>query len=108
MPAREYCRGAWVAQWAYDGDSRPLIGQILDVYGDESSGGVLLDVALYAPDGERIGRISPAEGGPTTFEPACAAARWALIEKPEFGELVKVQWYGSCLRRAAPERIEQP
>ncbi len=50
----------------------------------EVFGCMLVDVVLYGRDGTRIGRISPAEGGPTDFEPACDASWWTVIEKPQF------------------------
>ncbi len=43
-----------------------------------------LDLVFYARDGERLGRVSPAMGGPRGFEPCCGASEWALIKAPAF------------------------
>lgn len=50
--------------------------------GDE----VLMDVVLYSPEGEKVGRTSPAMGGPRSFEPALTFDErwWQRIEKPDF------------------------
>jgi hypothetical protein len=42
------------------------------------------DLVLYARDGERIGRETPAMGGPRGYEPFCDAGRWRAIENPRF------------------------
>lgn len=43
-----------------------------------------LDLVIYDRSGERIGRESPAMGGPRGFEPCCPASDWAQILKPAF------------------------
>lgn len=43
-----------------------------------------LDLIIYSRSGERIGRESPAMGGPRGFEPCCPASDWAPIRKPAF------------------------
>lgn len=53
-------------------------------------GEVFLDLVLYSPDGDKIGRESPAMGGPRTFEPMCDASGWERISEPSFP--VQVQW----------------
>lgn len=55
------------------------IGKVRHVHEDG-----LLDIVLYARDGKRIGRDSPAMGGPTTFEPCCDPDNWKRIQEPEF------------------------
>jgi hypothetical protein len=50
----------------------------------EFEGDVLLDLSIYDHKGSRIGRQSPAEGGPKSFEPACAAKHWERIKRPSF------------------------
>ncbi len=42
------------------------------------------DLVIYARDGTRIGRESPAMGGPRGFEPFCSAENWQKIEEPRF------------------------
>jgi len=79
--------GDWVAS---RGDHRN-VGKVKDVYRDPGSDeAVLLDLVLYDRDGSRIGRKSPACGGPSGFEPACAADYWERITPPLFP--VSLQW----------------
>jgi len=71
--------GDWVAGI---GDHRRL-AKVKDVSRDEA-GEILLDLWLYDPEGARIGRDSPALGGPKTFEPSCVAQAWERIARPTF------------------------
>jgi hypothetical protein len=66
----------WVA------DDAERIGRVKAVYGEP--GEVLLDIVLYDHHGDRIGRMSPACGGPRTFEPACSGGDWRRIKEPNF------------------------
>lgn len=43
-----------------------------------------LDLIIYSRAGERIGRASPAMGGPRSFEPSCPVSNYAPIQKPAF------------------------
>jgi hypothetical protein len=70
--------GDWVATC---GDHQ-RIARVKDV--SRSGGDVLLDLVLYGRDGRRIGRESPALGGPRGHEPACDASGWERIATPEF------------------------
>lgn len=73
-------QGDWIAE-THDGNI--TIGKVRQSYwhGDE----VLMDVAYYDPSGVKIGRESPPEGGPKTFEPAIPFDdRWTRIEPPVF------------------------
>lgn len=45
---------------------------------------VLLDLWMYSREGDKIGRTSPVEGGPRSFEPACALEGWVRIVAPDF------------------------
>ncbi len=47
-------------------------------------GEVLIDIVLYGVDGTRIGRESPALGGPRGFEPMVPFEGWSRIRKPDF------------------------
>lgn len=73
-------KGDWVASaegFAFE------VGRIIDAFDDD--GARYLNICLYSPtSGERIGRSSPPEGGPTTYEPACPATNWRRIRKPAF------------------------
>jgi hypothetical protein len=62
----------------------PQIGQVEDCYWDGSSEEWVMDIALYGPDGNFIGRSSPSMGGPEHIEPAVPVAHWERIEKPTF------------------------
>jgi hypothetical protein len=42
------------------------------------------DLVPYSLSGLCLKRVSPAEGGPTSFEPFCDISDWRRIEKPEF------------------------
>ena len=75
-----------------DSDTTVRVARIRDVYRDPcpldgKPAAWLLDLVLYAKDGKRIGRETPAMGGPTRFEPSCPADFWAPIEKPDFETL---------------------
>jgi len=64
--------------WLFDGCE--LIGKARsDVYM-----GNAIDVTIFNTEGERVGRVSPPMGGPCSFEPACTASDWTVIEEPEF------------------------
>ena len=77
--------------WVVDieDDWRPLFGRVKNVWDDGT-----IDVVVYAPHGEKIGRRSPAYGGPTGYEPCLTAARYALIEPPVFP--LAVERYAPC------------
>lgn len=80
-------RGAWVAE--VDGGLRPVFGRVLRIYLDDfpsspSYGAWLIDLQCYGPDGGRIGRVSPAMGGPKSYEPCLTAARFRRIREPSF------------------------
>lgn len=67
--------------WIFDGCEQ--IGKAKsDLY--EVCGRMHVDVTLYERDGTRIGRRSPAMGGPTHFEPACDPECWVVIKRPRF------------------------
>jgi hypothetical protein len=65
--------GQWIAN-SY------RIGKIKEMYSD----GVTADIYLYDRNGNKIGRESPAMGGPTKFEPACDLSQWKAIKTPVF------------------------
>lgn len=70
----------WIAEVDRD---RPQIGRIKgESWKDDWDH--CANVVLYAPDGKRLGRVSPPEGGPITFEPACSMEGWRPIKKPDF------------------------
>ena len=74
-----------------------------------SNGEVTMDLWMYSRDGIRLGRVSPIEGGPRTFEPCCSIEGWSRIAEPNFpitlkwvprgrdGAMVGVFWAGDPL-----------
>lgn len=73
----------WVARIV--DEHNPEIGRVRDVYADSlAPGEYVMDVILYSADGERLGRTSPAMGGPRGFEPAVPCKEWRRIAEPAF------------------------
>jgi hypothetical protein len=69
--------GDWVA------DTNERVARVRDVYfGNPNE--VLLDLVLYEFDGTKLGRVSPACGGPRSFEPACPGEDWKRVKRPNF------------------------
>lgn len=79
MTASQFKNGDWVAELEV---SQPTLGIVRDSY--ELDNEALIDITVFEWDGTKIGRKSPSEGGPTTFEPACLARMYGKIEKPKF------------------------
>jgi hypothetical protein len=75
-------KGDWVIDHPDRADYHPSLGKVKDVY--FLGGEWLIDVVLYDPDGRRIGRESPAGGGPRGFEPAISASFFQRMRKPQF------------------------
>ncbi len=70
-------KGDWVF------DNCELIGVVKhDPY--TVSGRVHIDVTIYDRNGNPLGRVSPAMGGPKNFEPALEADEWVVIKRPTF------------------------
>lgn len=71
-------------------------------------GELVLDLVLYAFDGVRIGRQSPAADGLRGYETRCTADAWEPIAPPEFERLAAHRYsYGYHLnwRRAHPQYL---
>jgi hypothetical protein len=73
-------RGDWVA--ALPGDPFQ-IARVGDTYWDANEGW-LMNLSIYDPTGERLGRTSDPCGGPGGFEPAVSYRDWRRIETPKF------------------------
>ncbi|MGE8659087.1 MAG: hypothetical protein ACN6O8_20275 [Achromobacter sp.] len=69
-------KGDWIAG---GGKYMPNIGRVKEVHSDG-----LIDIVFYGRDGTKLGRLSPAMGGPRHFDPCCSPVGWQLIQKPEF------------------------
>lgn len=80
--------GAWVAKLGCDGD-HPRIAKVREAYPAQAA----LDLIFYSSSGERVGRVSPAMGGPKGYEPFCGAEYWVEIEAPPF-EVIAGERYG--------------
>src|SRR3546814_7980180 len=70
---------------------------------DHIAGETMFDLVLYSRTGAKIGRESPAMGGPRTFEPCCSLDGWERCVEPSFpltlqwvtlsdGRLVAMHW----------------
>jgi hypothetical protein len=71
--------------WVMEKDvEHPDLGRVKAVYWDDICHEWVMNVVLYGPDGERIGRKSPRLGGPAGFEPAVPFQYWDRITAPEF------------------------
>lgn len=79
-PVLPISQGDWVA---YSNGINSTLGRVRSAY--FSDGKVFMDVVLYDFDGRRIGRESPAMGGPRGFEPALEFDDgWQRVEVPRF------------------------
>ena len=90
MPTLPVARGDWVES---RDSTRPRIAKVVRSYWDTAPDGArrcIVDLALYSDEGTRIGRESPAAGGPRMYEPFLEYADWFRIEKPEFP--VSLRW----------------
>lgn len=75
--APEFTKGDWIAQTEVE---QPRFGVVKDMFSQANEW--LVNIDMWTPQGDNPGRISPPEGGPTSFEPACPAKNYAHIEKP--------------------------
>lgn len=68
--------------WIFDGSN---IGRVKNgPYPAPVGKGMMIDVTIYNLEGTRVGRVSPAMGGPRHFEPCCDVEVWEVIEPPRF------------------------
>ncbi|WP_087865077.1 hypothetical protein [Comamonas thiooxydans] len=74
-----YPPGSWVARRDWQ-----QIAQVKEFNPPGFGAGATLNLVIYSRTGERLGRVSPAMGGPRGFEPCCDATDWAPIKKPAF------------------------
>lgn len=82
LPLKEGC-------WVMCGEGTSVtVARVKDCYRD--GGKVFADLSIYANDGTRLGRTSPAMGGPKSFEPACNMDGWVRIERPAFP--LEMEW----------------
>jgi hypothetical protein len=87
-------QGDWVA--GRDHSRYIQIGRVKQAYwdrlGGRGDGAVCMNVVLYDYAGKVLGRVSPAMGGPKTYEPAIEFDEtWQRIEKPNFPLRPKLQ-----------------
>ena len=74
--------------WVADRNDPGRVAKVRSVHRFGSE--VVVDLVLFARSGIRIGRESPALGGPKTFEPACSYEFWRRIEEPSFP--IRLMW----------------
>lgn len=76
-----FVQGGWVASR----EDWPQIAKVKDVHPDrDDKSGYCLDLVFYAPDGEKLGRISEPLDGPTGYDPFCSGTGFTPIEAPKF------------------------
>ncbi len=63
-------------------DQSGRVATVKDIH--ECEGEFLFDLVMYGHAGDRLGRVSPALGGPRTFEPMCPIEGWERVEVPTF------------------------
>lgn len=95
VPEHDMPPGTWVVR--RHSPDRPSIGRVADAY--VCMGELSLDIVLYQHDGTKIGRESPAMGGPRGYEPACGADNWEPIETPDFDLLSTKGFWGRHVKR---------
>lgn len=76
-PPKLWKNGDWVMQRGVT--HRPIIGKVREVWEDDT-----IDIVVYSHTGEKLGRVSPPEGGPTSYEPSVTASNYQLIREPAF------------------------
>ena len=81
-------RNSWVKRNEDIGDALNYWNRnyyrVLRVYKDKVFKGeeVLFDAAVYTHNGIKLGRVSPACGGPTKFEPALSMSDFTIVDAP--------------------------
>jgi hypothetical protein len=90
-PEAPFRKGQWVARL---NERQPLFGTIRDVYLCDMDLVWVMDVVVYSPQGDRVGRASPPEGGPTTYEPALPCSQFQRIQTPNF-PIKRDSWSGA-------------
>lgn len=103
-PLTRFAKGTWVADFA--NPARPRLALVKEP--NEWKGEVNLDLYMYSKEGERLGRVSPAMGGPTKFEPCCPAASWVPIAEPDFEFISSKFFYGRYLKCLHTENPNGP
>lgn len=66
--------------WVMNQSGRVARVKAVDCY----QGEITFDLVIYSRDGDKIGRESPAMGGPRTFEPSCSTDGWERCVEPDF------------------------
>lgn len=72
------------SDWIAEDSMHPDIAKVRNVYWDDICNEWIADIVLYSPSGDRIGRRSARQGGPSGFEPAVPCANWKSIIRPTF------------------------
>lgn len=71
--------------WVRETDvENPYLGKIKEVYWDRTGNEWVMNVVLYKEDGTHLGRVSPKQGGPSSFEPCVPCEDWQVIDEPDF------------------------
>lgn len=114
-PPLPVIKGDWIES---RGEGQPRVGRVVHSHWDIVDGErrCMVDVAIYDYSGTRVGRESPAMGGPRAYEPWLNYSEWFRIKKPDFP--IAIQWVpradgstvGRYVTKAAlmPDRTEVP
>lgn len=94
-------KGDWVVNGRCEG--KPTFGIVREIYTDyigevvpidptKIVGAQFVDIICYSSQGDKIGRVSKAFGGPTIYEPSIPIEQLQVIEEPNFP--LKLNMYG--------------
>lgn len=84
-PVLPVIKGDWVETV---GETHPRVARVVESFWNVEPNGArvcMVNLSIYAHSGQRIGRESPAEGGPTAYEPWIRyTGEWQRVKKPSF------------------------
>lgn len=117
-PVLPVVKGDWVESIE---ETHPRIARVVEAFWNVEPDGsrvCMVNLSIYAHSGQRVGRESPSEGGPTAYEPWIRyTGEWLRIKKPSFpvslvwvqegGDGLKVARYVTDAKRLG-DRVEPP
>lgn len=89
--AAPFRKGEWVAE---TGCGQPAFGKVRECFFCQIDKKWCFNLVLYSLNGDKIGRMSPSNGDPSTFEPGCPCDRYAKIKQPLF-PIKRDSWSGN-------------
>lgn len=94
---KEFCMGLPFKPRDWVADTNDRVARVRSVY--EFDDNVYFDLVIFDYCGNCLGRVSPAEGGPRTFEPSCPIEGWRRIKEPAFP--ITLKWIEENGRKIA-------